>query len=247
MSPLTPKTESILEAEKDILEYSKPILGLYLSIATVCASEIKDQRLNELSARAYGINPVFGVPAVLNSKQRSLQAQRIIDFDRTLPEFDWSVKDNKFDETLKQLGDVLGFTSFRPEKAGNGTLDVCWEDEEKKIVIGFENKVDKSTKVLAKRDIDQCSGHNNWLTENYKEYTKILFVVCDIEGYNELASPLNLHHLKVKELERVTTEVLQVHAKKSHPDQIDPSLDQQKLRIDNIFPLNKVSALPKLK
>jgi hypothetical protein len=233
--------------QKEIAEQSKPILGLYLSIATICASETKDRRCSELSARAYGINPVFGMPATLNNVNTSLQAQRIIDFEKPLPSFDWTVKDKKFDETLKQLGEVLGFSSFRPESEGNGTLDVCWVNEEQKFVIGFENKVDKTSKVLAKRDIDQCSGHDNWLTNNYTGYQRILFVVCDIDSYNELASPSNLYHIKVKEIERVSTDILQVYGKKTHPDQIDSTLDNLNLRITNMFPLNKVADLKKSK
>jgi len=239
--------EAILEAQKELADHSKPLLGLYLSIATVCALETKDYRLGELSARAYGISPIFGMPASLDSKQRSLQAQRIIDFDKALPTFNWNIKDKTFDENLKQLGDVLGFISFRPETEGDGTLDVCWEDEEKKVVIGFENKIDKTNKILAKREIDQCSGHKNWLAQNYPDYKINMFVVGDIESYNELGSPLDLLHLKISDIERVSNEVGQVHSKKIYPDQIDVSLDAQKLRIDNLFLLSKVVSLPKSK
>lgn len=239
--------ETILDTQQELFEHSKPILGLYLSIATVCASEIKDYRLSEVSARAYGISPIFGMPAQLDGNQRTLQAQRIIDFNKSLPVFDWSHKDKQFDENLKQLGDVLGFVSFRPEQEGDGTLDVCWEDEERKFVIGFENKVDKTNKTLTKREIDQCSGHNNWLSENYSGYKTIMFVVGEIESYHELASPAELCHLKVSEIERISGEVAQLHSKKVYPDQIDVSLNDQKLRIDHLFLTDKVSSLPKSK
>lgn len=240
--------EKILEREKALGENSKPILGLYLSIGAICCLEENDNhRLQELSARAYGINPIFGLPVVVDSSQKSLQAQRIIDFDKTLPTFDWNLKDKAFDESLRQFGEVLGFAGIRPEADGDGTLDVCWEDEERKVVVGFENKVNKTNKTLSKHDIDQCSGHANWLEQSFPDYSRTLFIVGDIENYNELGSPLNLLHLNVAELKRIEPMILQIHSKRIHPNQIDPSLDSQKLRIDKLFPVNKVVDLPKVR
>jgi len=239
--------ESILVISGDLAEYSKPILGLYLSIAVICCSKTGDYRLAEMSARAYGIKPIFGMPVTVTSGKRSLQAQRIIDMNGSLPNFDWSVKGKLFDENLKQLGKILGFESSRPEINGDGTLDVCWEDEEREIVLGFENKIEKINKVLSKQEIDQCSGHENWLAQNYPRHKRFMFVVGRIDGYNELASPLDLNILEVTEIERVSNEIKQVHGKKVYPEQVDASLDSGELRIDTVFPQIKVSTLPKIK
>lgn len=239
--------EAILSIEDDLAEYSKPILGLYLSIAVICCSKTEDYRLAELSARAYGIKPIFGMPVTIDSNTRSLQAQRIIDLSGSLPNFDWTMKGKAFDESLKQLGKVLGFEASRPEMNGDGTLDVCWEDEERKVVIGFENKIEKTNEILSKQEIDQCSGHGNWLSQNYPDYERIMFVVGRIDYYNELASPLDLNILEVTEIERVSGEIKQVHGKKVYPEQVDASLDSQKLRASSIFPQVKVSSLPKIK
>jgi len=239
--------ERILSAEADLALYSKPILGLYLSMASICCLKTDDYRLVELSARAFGINPIFGMPVMEDDKKRSLQAQRIIDFDNPLPNFDWNITGNMFDENLKQLGKILGFESCRPEKEGNGTLDVCWEDEEREIVLGFENKVDKINKTLSKHEIDQCSGHMSWLVTNYPKHKKIMFAVGDIDCYNELASPLDLNVIKIEEIKRVYDNIKQVHSKKIHPAQVDISLDSLELRIENIFPQTKVINLKKVK
>ena len=239
--------ERILAYQDDLGAYSKPILGLYMSIAVICCSKVGDVRMTELSARAYGINPIFGSPVTFGGNSRSLQAQRIIDFKRSIPAFDWKLTDKTFDENLKQLGDVLGFNSFRPEAEGDGTLDVCWEDEEKGIVIGFENKVDKLNQVLTKTEVDQCSGHANWLADNFPKHQKILYVVGNLSGYHELASPADLLHLKVSAIEAVAKKVPQVHAKKTLPEQIDSSLDSAHLRIKELFIIEKLSALKKVK
>lgn len=238
--------EKTLEAAVEFGEYSKPILGLYLSIAAICCLETNDNRLPELSARAYGINPIFGMPVTLDNKQRSLQAQRLIDFNKALPTFNWLLKERALDENLRQLGEVLGFSTRRPEAEGDGTLDVCWEDEEKKVVIGFENKTSKTNKTLSKHEIDQCSGHYSWLQQSYPDYKRILFVVGDIENYSSLGSPLNLCHLKITEFEKVSREIPLILGKRIYPDQIDPFLESRKLRIDKIFAQKKVIALPKI-
>lgn len=238
--------ELILESQKDLLGYSRPILGLYLSIATVCCLKIGDKRAGELSSRAYGINPIFGTPITIKGIQISLQAQRIIDLDLQPEKYDWSLRDARFDENLKTLGDLLGFDSNRPEKDGEGTLDVCWVDEEKKIVIGFENKVDKTNKVLTKSESDQCSGHANWLREHYPDYKRYLYVVGTLEAYHELATPpSDLCHVNVEQISKINDQALEVHAKKIVPEQIDSSLDSMKLRIEALFPKHLVSMLPK--
>jgi len=237
--------EKILSVESDLAEFSKPILGLYLSIAAICCLRSDDYRLAELSARAYGIKPIFGMPVSTDNNKRSLQAQRIIDFNGTLPNFDWTIKGKAFDENLKKLGEILGFESSRPEIEGNGTLDVCWEDEEKKVVLGLENKIEKTNKILSKREIDQCSGHGNWLEQNYPEYERLMFVVGDIDSYNELASPLDLNVLGISEIEKISEEIRKVHGKKIHSEQVDVSLDSQKLRIGDVFTQIKVNSLPK--
>jgi len=239
--------ELILENQKEILEYSKPILGLYLGMASVCCLETNDHRLELLSARAYGINPIFGMPVALAGVTRSLQSQRVIDNDASLPGFDWTQKDKKFDENMRMLGEALGFSSSRPEINGDGTLDVCWVDEEKKVVIGFENKVGKVNKVLSKQEIDQCSGHVNWLKFNFPDHEQFIYAVGEIEGYNELASPDELMYTGVADVASVCEKLLKLYGKKIYPDQIDPAIDEFNLRIDKMFERKMVIDLPKVK
>lgn len=238
--------ELILEAENELSQYSKPILGLYLSMAAICCLETDDARAVQLSGHAYGINPIFGSPVKPGVRLISLQAQRIIDFRGNPPTFDWSLRGTTFDENLKNLGTALGFSARRPEAEGDGTLDVCWEDEEKKIVIGFENKMEKTNKILAKHDIDQCSGHFNWLRDHYVGYKQSLFAVGEFEGYHGLSSPSNLLYTNLAAIQKVAVVVPQIHAKKLLPEQIDPSLDSEHLRIEELFPENRVSDLPKV-
>lgn len=237
--------EKIIDTQKELSDYSRPILGLYLSMAAICCKETSNSLLEELSAQAYGINPIFGIPVFSKGKNRSLQAQRIINTDKSLPIFDLTLQDKAFDQALKILGDFLGFNSYRPENEGNGTLDVCWEDEENKIVIGLENKVGKKNKTLSKKEIDQCSGHVNWMNAIYPDYKKIMIVVGDFDSYNELASPSDLQYADTNDIERIVSVIGQVYAKIVHPEQIDQTLEDLGLRIDSIFSEKKVISLNK--
>jgi len=237
--------KEILGNQTVIAQYSKPVLGLYLSIASICCIETSNPRGGELSARAYGINPIFGKPIVIGDKNRSMQAQRIMDYSDAVPEFDWDIVGKAFDENLKKLGEVAGFTSNRPEQEERGTLDVCWCDEEKKIVIGFENKIDKINKVLEKKEADQCSGHLNWLNDNYQGYSIMLFVVGDVEKIHNLSSPGELLHIKILDISRVSNDIILAYSKKIFPEQLDLFLNEKNLTIDKLFPVNKVSNLKK--
>lgn len=239
--------ELILEVEDEMAKYSKPISGLYLSMATICCLETGDQRAAVLSRRAYGISPIFGSPVSMGAQTITLQAQRIMDFKGEPSVFNWFLRGTAFDENLKNLGIALGFDAHRPETEGEGTLDVCWEDEEKKVVIGFENKLDKTTKILTKHEIDQCSGHANWLQENYPKHEADLYVVGEFEGYHDQSSPSKLLHVSPIVIEKIAALVPQIHAKKLLPEQVDPSIDSLHLRIEELLPRNKVSALPKRK
>lgn len=240
--------EAILESENELSEYSKPILGLYLSIAAICCLKTGDDQAEKLSGDAYAINPIFGTPVKINDQTLSLQAQRIIRLNSPIPKFDWSATTAIFDENLKKLGDFLGFSARRPELEGDGTLDVCWVDEEKKIIIAFENKVGKTNGTLSKKEADQCSGHLNWLAENYPGYLHSLFVVGNLTSYNELATPNNeLKHVPVSVIEEVSSKVSTVHRKKMLPEQIDPTLDTEELRISSVIAGKKVINLPKKK
>jgi hypothetical protein len=236
----------ILTFQKELAEYSKPLLGLYLSIAVICCFKTNDPRIADLSSRAYGINPIFGAPVVLAGQARTMQAQRIIDYEKVMPELDWSITGPMFDENLKKLGELLGFSSRRPEAEGEGTLDVCWEDEENRVVLGFENKIGKTNGILTKGEIDQCSGHTNWMEENYPGYEMRLFAVGEFEGYNKKSSPADLLHISPDILKKIVGEIEQIHAKKSLPEQVDSLIDSFHLRINELFPIRKVSTLPRV-
>lgn len=240
--------EKILENYDDIGRYSKPILGLYLSVASVCALAINDDRVHDLSSQAYGINKVFGRPTSDDQKKkRSIQAQKIIDFRGRIPDFNIIMTEPQFNEALKDLGLALGYDSYRPDTEGEGTLDACWFDQESEIVLGLENKTNKTNKTLFKKEIDQSSGHLNCLSDEYPDYIKAVYIIGEIEEYGEEASPRDLLYIVSGLLKEVELKVRELHKHIHNPLALDRKIDDLDLRISDIFPDNKVADLKSVK
>jgi hypothetical protein len=72
---------------------------------------------------------------------------------------------------VRKLGEVLGFSSLRPDNDSATGPDVIWLDEVNNIIIGFELKTDKCNKKDAityfKKEIAQGHDHLSWMHNNY--------------------------------------------------------------------------------
>ncbi|MDP2655699.1 MAG: DEAD/DEAH box helicase family protein [bacterium] len=236
-----------IENEQETLGiYSKPLLGLYLSMASLCHKLLgQTAEAEELSAQAYGINSILGRPIKIGEKVPSRQASLIWNMKWKAPDtFDWSLQDGSFDEQLKKLGLALGFNATRPEKNnGSGTLDVCWIDDEAKVVIGFENKVGKGNKTISKTDLDQCSGHEKFLAAIYPDYAQHVYVTSELNSYNYLASPGDLRYITVQEIKEIENLMRKLYVSKPPLDQLDKNIDDASLRIGDLLPNSRIADL----
>ncbi len=243
------RTLTLIQKDETLFEkFSEPMLGLYLSIASVCAIELNNISLAiELSKRSAGIHPAFGRLDPDTKAALTKQAQMIYANKKQVPKFDWSINNTHFEQDLKELGEFLGFTSRRPEQEGDGTLDSCWEDAEIKHVVGFEAKSNKTNSCLSKKEIDQLHGHVAWLQDKYKNHNKKLYAIGEINSYNSLASPTeDLLYVDFAALENITKKLRELYdLKKIMPNLIEVELDRLGLRIKNIFPKNKILDLKK--
>ena len=244
------KTIELIEKNQKKLEtFSKSILGIYLSIASICQIELDNiSEAVKYSERAFGINHLFGKLDLKYDIQKSEQAKLIYKQDKAIvPNFEWNNKNLNFEEDIKKLGELLGFRSWRPEKEKKGTLDVLWEDTERKIVLGLELKSNKSNYCLSKKEIDQNLGHLFWINKNYKDCKKYLFVVGELNSYNSLASPANvLFYLNFEDLNLITQKIKELYKlKKIMPNLIDSEIDRLDLRIDQLFDLKRITDLQK--
>jgi len=71
----------------------------------------------------------------------------------------------QMEESVRALGEVLGFEATRPDNACGTGPDVLWADHE--ACLAFELKTDKNDPAeYAKRDIAQGHDHLAWIREN---------------------------------------------------------------------------------
>ncbi|WJH40586.1 hypothetical protein N7E02_08200 [Aliirhizobium terrae] len=79
---------------------------------------------------------------------------------------------NQHEESLRRVGERLGFNASRPDNDVNAGPDVVWSDEKTKTLIGFELKTKKEAgSEYSKADIGQCHNHIEWLRENFDGFT----------------------------------------------------------------------------
>jgi len=73
------------------------------------------------------------------------------------------------EETVRQLGEHLGFEASRPDNEGEGGPDVVWHDTSSAEVLGFELKTDKKNKSSYNvEEIGKALGYVEWLKKEYE-------------------------------------------------------------------------------
>lgn len=73
---------------------------------------------------------------------------------------------------IRTLGEILGFSSTRPDNDQGTGPDVLWADDENKIAVGLELKTNKKSpaKYHKIKDIGQGHDHLSWMKQEYANY-----------------------------------------------------------------------------
>ncbi|MCC9625676.1 DEAD/DEAH box helicase family protein [Thalassospira sp. MA62] len=73
---------------------------------------------------------------------------------------------------VRLLGELLGFTSTRPDNDQGTGPDVLWIDQELQVQVGFELKTDKTppAKYSKTQDVAQVHDHLSFMHEHHPEY-----------------------------------------------------------------------------
>jgi len=92
---------------------------------------------------------------------------------------------------LRELGELLGFDSTRPDNDQGRGPDVVWADERSKALIPFELKTDKTKEsVISKKDVGQGHQHQEWVSENFQDFRNLgLVYVSDAETCDATSNP----------------------------------------------------------
>lgn len=74
---------------------------------------------------------------------------------------------NQMEESVRRLGEVIGFASRRPDNEDGTGPDVVWSDLDEKVSLGLELKTDKGVgSEYSKKEIAQTLDHNEWLAKD---------------------------------------------------------------------------------
>ncbi|KPQ01695.1 DEAD/DEAH box helicase family protein [Marinobacter sp. HL-58] len=84
---------------------------------------------------------------------------------------------------LRELGDLLGFDSTRPDNDQGLGPDVIWADDHSEVLIPFELKTDKTMEsVISKKDVGQGHQHQEWVADNYHKFENLGLVYVSAAG-----------------------------------------------------------------
>ena len=98
---------------------------------------------------------------------------------------------NQAEAGLRQLGELLGFKSIRPDNDEGTGPDVMWLDEAQSRMIGFELKTDKAKPATyIKNDISQGHDHLEWMDQTHNDHRSLGLLYVGPEGsVSERANP----------------------------------------------------------
>lgn len=83
---------------------------------------------------------------------------------------------NRFEQAFKDLADVLGFKSQRPENEFNKGPDVLWSIGELEFLV-IECKNEATSEYICKHDCNQLNGSREWFLTNYDRINCICYPI----------------------------------------------------------------------
>ena len=97
---------------------------------------------------------------------------------------------NRAEEATRILGELLGFSSIRPDNDDGTGPDCLWLDDSNMLQLGFELKTGKFNGRYPKREIDQSLDHLSWMKNNYPDHVVVGLIIVGPDGeVSERANP----------------------------------------------------------
>lgn len=115
----------------------------------------------------------------------------------------------QLEESIRQLGEAIGFKSTRPDNDHGTGPDVLWLDEDNQLALSFELKTDKEAPVLyrKKEDISQGHDHFAWVEDEHSDYEHLgLIFVGAIGTCSGKANPSDeMYHCTIDDIKATKT------------------------------------------
>lgn len=171
------------------------------------------------------VNPIAGIKTQRKMIKPESQIDLLIEKLKTLNSNDYIVKMNKiraklnfgdsdynsFEEAIKELGELLGFPSIRPDKTKGKGPDNLWAITSNNYLV-IECKNEAKNKTISKDYCNQLSGSINWFKETYNfsnQFEAIPIIIHPSDCVSEEAFP----NYKMRCLDMEKLELLKENSK----------------------------------
>ena len=242
--------------------------GWYLEQMARYAYMYSEEKSKTLQKSAFKKNPQLLKPkeGIAYSKISFVNENRINIFKRNIGKYDsfdefnlyinevienlsFGIAAEKFESALKNLGEILGYVSQRPDKEIRKGPDNLWCVSNKKYVI-FEckNEVDENRNTIKKYEVGQFNNHCGWFKEEYGEFVDVLRIMiiptrqlAHDADFNEKVFVMRRNGLKkLKDnLKKFVKEIGKYELDSLSDEKIQGYLNMYKLNIED-FPENYI-------
>lgn len=249
--------------------------GWYLEQMARYAYMYSEEQSKRFQKVAFKKNPQLLKPkeGIAYSKISFLNENRMIKFKRNIRKYDsfdefnlyinevvenlsFGIEAEKFEFALKNLGEILGYVSQRPDKEIRKGPDNLWCVSNKKYVF-FECKseVDENRNAINKSEAGQFNNHCGWFKEAYGELVDVLRIMiiptkqlAHDADFNEEVFVMKRNGLKrLKDnLKKFVKEIRKYELDSLSDEKIQEYLNMYKLNIED-FPGNYIEKVYHLK
>ncbi|ABS52530.1 DEAD/DEAH box helicase [Campylobacter hominis] len=249
--------------------------GWYLEQMARYAYMYSEEKSKTLQKSAFKKNPQLLKPkeGIAYSKISFLNETRINKFKSNIGKYDsfnefnlyinelienlsFGIAAEKFESALKNLGEILGYVSQRPDKEIRKGPDNLWCVSNKKYVF-FEckNEVDENRNAIKKSEAGQFNNHCGWFKKEYGELVDVLRIMiiptkqlAHDADFNEEVFVMRRNGLKkLKDnLKKFVKEIRKYELDSLSDEKIQGYLNMYKLNIED-FPGNYIEDIYHLK
>ena len=111
--------------------------------------------------------------------------------DELLSNLTFGVSANKFEAAIKEVGQLIGFISERPDQTFKVGPDNLWisPTDRKFFAIECKNEVLSKRKTISKEEVGQMNNHIGWFEEHYGADAAVEYIhVHPVSVYSEKAN-----------------------------------------------------------
>lgn len=168
-----------------------------------------------------------------------------LDLNEVLDNLSFGIDSKKFELALKNVGEILGYFSERPdEKIRKGPDNLWCESKTKFVIFECKNQVCTSRGTISKTEAGQFNNHCGWFKSEYGEYTNVLRIIIistnklslDADFTDEVfvMNPNGLEKLK-NNLKDFMNDILKINIEDISNLILQEYYDKYKLNIDDFI------------